>query len=140
MVHDMLDIESGFGLPHDITHERIGDKLPKFRGKIWDDLSFLPFSHLGISIIPPRTYDGILESGASFALEVVIREEADEICDGSTLWIIEEGETSIAEIVLDTRTKYLISKKFDHDIGRITDDHLFLIFTIGFQEIETHRT
>ena len=113
MVHDMLDIESRFGLPNDITHERIGDELPKFRSKIWDNLSFLPFSHLGIGIIPPRTYDGILESGATFALEVVIREEADEIRDGTTLWIIEESQTTITEVVLDSRSKDFITIHLD---------------------------
>ena len=114
--------------------------MPEFCRKVGDNLSLLTFPHLRIGIIPPRLHDGILEGRTALSLEVVIREETYEVCDRTSLGIIHEGETSIAEIVLNSRAEYFVSEEFDHDIGRIGDNHLLLIFTIGFEEIESHRT
>ena len=140
LIHDARDIKCTFCLTDNIAHESIRDELPEFRCKVGDDLPLLTFPHLGIGIVPPGFHDRILERRAALSLEVVIGEEAYEVSDRTSLWVVHEGETSIAEIILNTRTEYLVSEELDHDIGRIGDDHLLLIFTIGFEEIESHRT
>lgn len=140
MIHDISDIERTLRLSDDITHHGISDKLPEFRCEIWDDFSFFSLTHLSIRIIPPGFYDRIFESSASLSLKVIIGKESDNIRDGSSLWIVHECETAIAEIVLDTWAEYLTSKEFYHDIRRISDYHLLLIVIGCFEHIESHRS
>lgn len=114
--------------------------MSEFRSKIGDDFSLFSISHFGIGIVPPGSYDCVFECRPSFPLEVIIGEESYEVSDRSTLRVVHERETSISEIVLDTRAKDLTSKKLYHDIGGVGDDHLFFIIVSGFEHIESHRT
>ncbi len=127
MIHDIDDIKCTLRLSDDVSHHGIRDKLPKFRSKIWDNLTLFSFTHLCIGIVPPRFYDRIFECGTAFSLEIFIRKETDQIRNSSSLRIVHQRETPISKIILYSRSKYLVSKKFYHDIRRICDDHLFFI-------------
>ncbi len=140
MIHDITNIEGTLCLTDNIAHHGICDELSKFRCEIWDNLSLLTFPHLCIRIVPPCLHDSILQRRATFSLEVLIREEADQIGDSSSLWIIHKREASIAEIILNTRTEDLISEEFNHNVCCIGNDHLFLIVIRSLEHIESHRT
>lgn len=140
MIHDIDDIKCALRLSDDVSHHRIRDKLTKFRSKIRDNFPFFSFTHLCIGIVPPRFYDRIFECGSAFSLEIFIGKETNQIRNSSSLRIVHQRETPISKIILYSRSKYFVSKKLDHDIRRICNDHLFFIIIRCFEHIESHRT
>ncbi len=147
LIHHLTEIEGALGLADNIAHRGIGDERSEFRREEWDHLLFLTIACLSIFMIPEGLHHDVLDLGGLVLHESFIHEEPWHIDERTTfLLIIHECQTSIAEVMLYTRTEYLIAIHLYEYGSRVQCGTVFLDGFEGWicrdevKHVESHRT
>lgn len=117
-VHGISEIKRRFWLADGISHDAVRDKGTEFRAEIGNHFLAFPFSGLGVLVFPEGLYDGIFYLRNFVFHKFLIDEDSRHIDQrGTFVFVFHEGETGIAEVVLDTRSEDFVSEKLDEDLG-----------------------
>ncbi len=141
LVHHLANVKRTLWLTDDVAHGRVRDERTKLRREVRDHFFFFASTCLGDFVLPETPHHNVLTLAHFVALELFVHEQAWHVDEGRTFFfIIHEGQTTVTEVVLNTRPEDFVTEELDKDFHRINRRAVLLFVRLRLKQVQTHGT